>query len=274
VSVPGTLELTATAGTTTGDVTGLVVLTRGSDTRRIPFWFLTTAPRLADEPKRLLARPGAYRGTTAGAPSLVSQYRYPTAGGTFRGPERAYRFRVPAGAANAGVVVLSGKATPLVTFDGSEDRLAGYAGLPLDLNPYRKSVDEPVHVAGVVLPSAGFYDAVFEATGTPGPFTFRFWVNDVRPPTLRLRSTHDTIVVSATDAGSGVDPSSIVTTIDGKPVRSSAVHYGDGVIRIRAPTGVHRLVLAVSDYQEAKNMEDVVKILPNTATLRTTVRVG
>ena len=274
VTVPGTLELTATAGAATGDVTGFVVLTRGTDTRRIPFWFLTSAPRLAAEPKRLLARAGVFHGTTAGAPSLVSQYRYPTSSGTFPGPERAFRFNVPAGAANAGVVVLSGRVTPLVTFDGSEDRLTGYAGLPVDLNPYRKSVGQPIRVAGVVLPSAGLYDAVFESRGTAGPFTFRFWVNDVRPPTVRLRSTHGVIVVGATDAGSGVDPGSIVAPIDGKTVKPAALHYGDGTIRIRATKGVHRLVLAVSDYQEAKNMEDVVKILPNTATLRATVRVG
>mgnify|MGYP001144330641 CR=1 FL=1 len=34
------------------------------------------------------------------------------------------------------------------------------------------------------------------------------------------------------------------------------------------------VVVSVSDYQEAKNMEDVAAITPNTATLRTTVRVG
>jgi hypothetical protein len=33
-------------------------------------------------------------------------------------------------------------------------------------------------------------------------------------------------------------------------------------------------VLTVSDYQEAKNMEDVVRITPNTSTLSRTVRVG
>ena len=37
--------------------------------------------------------------------------------------------------------------------------------------------------------------------------------------------------------------------------------------------GSHRLVLQVGDYQESKNMEDVPPILPNTATLRATVRV-
>ena len=34
--------------------------------------------------------------------------------------------------------------------------------------------------------------------------------------------------------------------------------------------GRHRLVVSVSDYQEAKNMEDVRRILPNTRVFRTT----
>ena len=39
-------------------------------------------------------------------------------------------------------------------------------------------------------------------------------------------------------------------------------------------TGRHRLVVGVSDYQEAKNMEDVARILPNTRVLRTSFVVG
>jgi hypothetical protein len=35
----------------------------------------------------------------------------------------------------------------------------------------------------------------------------------------------------------------------------------------------HRLTLIVSDYQETKNMENVPRILPNTARLRGTFRV-
>jgi hypothetical protein len=166
--------------------------------------------------------------------------------------------------------VLSGRVTPHVTFDGSEDRLAGYTGLPLDLNPYRKSYGTRRRIAGVVLPARGAYDAVFEAAGRPGPFTFRFWVNDVTPPRLRLRSTRGEIVVSATDAGSGVDPASITATLDG---RAAVPRYVDGTIRIRGGKGRHRLVLTVADHQETKNMEDVAPILPNTSTLRATVRV-
>jgi hypothetical protein len=76
--------------------------------------------------------------------------------------------------------------------------------------------------------------------------------------------------VAATDAGSGVDPSSIVATVDGK---AAAVTRLAGTLRIAARPGKHVLVLHVADYQETKNMEDVPPILPNTATLRATVRV-
>jgi hypothetical protein len=271
VTVPGTLDVTATAAAAPGDETGFVVLTRGTDVRRIPFWFLTTAPKLAGERKLLLAKPGVHKGTTVGAPALISRYRYPTGGDTsYPGPERAYRFRVPAGAANAGVVVLTGHVVPHVTLDGSEDRLAGYTGLPLDLNPYRKSYGVRRRIAGVVLPARGTYDAVFDTVGQPGPFTFRFWVNDVTPPRLRVRSTRGGIAVSASDAGSGVDPASIAATLDGRQVPA---RYAGGSITIRAAKGRHRLVLVVADNQETKNMEDVARILPNTSTLRATLKV-
>ena len=79
-------------------MTGFVVLTRGTDTRRIPFWFATSAPKLAGEAKITLKKPGTYHGTTAGGPSLISDYRYPTGGDvTYAGPgARLPRARSPA----------------------------------------------------------------------------------------------------------------------------------------------------------------------------------
>jgi subtilisin family serine protease len=271
VTVPGQLTLTASGAETTGDQSGYLVLTRGADVRRIPYWFLTTAPKLA-RAKATPLTPGTRKGTTAGAPALVTRYRYPTGGDdTYPGPERAYRIRVPAGAANAGVAVLSRNVYPHITLDGSEDRLAGYTAMPLDFNPYRRSYGQRRRVAAVVLPAAGAYDVVFDSRNAGGrQFTFRYCVNDVRPPTLKVRSRNGSIVVAATDAGSGVDPSSIVATLDGRRVAS---RFGSGTIRIAATKGRHRLVLSAADYQETKNTEDVAKILPNTAALRATVVV-
>lgn len=273
-TVPGSLTITATGSQTTGDTTGFVVLTHGTDVRRIPFWLETSAPKLAGEPKITLTKPGVYRGTTVGGRALVSSYRYPTGGDrTYPGPERVYRVRLSARAANAGIVVLSGNAYPHVTFDGAEDHLAGYAGLPVDLNPYRASYGAARRIAGVVLPAAGSYDLVLDTLARGGPFTFRYWVDDVKPPTLRLRSSKGAIVVSATDAGAGVDPASIEATLDGRRVRGNYSAAG-GTIRIAAARGRRTLVLRVADYQETKNNENVPPILPNTATLRLTVRVS
>lgn len=274
VSVPGTLELTATNGasaTAASDAAGFVVLTRGGETRRIPFWYEDAAGRLAAKKPTALAKPGTYTSTTTGA-SLVSTYRYPATVSTFPGPERVFRAALTGAPANAGVVVLRGSAFPLITVGAAEDHLAGYTALPLDLNPYRASYGAERRVAGVVLPAAGTYDLVFDTRSqrAGGPFTFRYWVNDTKPPTLRVRSTRGAVAVAATDAGSGVDPLSIHATVDGKPAKT---RYARGVVRISAPKGRHGFVLTVSDYQETKNMEDVAKILPNTTTLRGSVVV-
>jgi subtilisin family serine protease len=273
VTVPGTLSVTATAGPTPSDVTGFVVLTHGTDSRRIPFWFAVSAPKLGGEGKTNLAKAGTYKGTTAGAPSLITTYRYPTGGDLeYPGPERAYRVVVSGRPANFGVVVLSGHAIPHVTFDGSEERLAGYVGLPLDLNPYRKTYGASVPIAGVDVPAAGPYDIVFDtrSASLAGPFTFRYWVNDVTPPKLKVTVVRRVLVITSSDAGSGVDPSTFTVTVDGRALPGAR---GATAMKLRTTKGRHKVVVRASDYQEAKNMENVPPILPNTATVRATVVV-
>ena len=52
--------------------------------------------------------------------------------------------------------------------------------------------------------------------------------------------------------------------------------YAHGVLLLRTKglrRGRQALMVKASDYQETKNMEDVPKIRPNTATLRATVTV-
>ena len=69
------------------------------------------------------------------------------------------------------------------------------------------------------------------------------------------------------------DPGSLAATVSG---RSRPVRYANGVASIDVTglgAGSHPLVFTVSDYQEAKNMENVARILPNTRVLRTTIRV-
>ena len=105
----------------------------------------------------------------------------------------------------------------------------------------------------------------------PAAFTFRFWVNDTQPPSLRLAQArvrrNVPLVVRAEDLGSGIDATTIKATIDGRPCSTTLV---TGTLRIRT-TGVkpgkHKLRLQASDYQESRNMENVPPILPNTRVL-------
>ncbi|MDX6472074.1 MAG: hypothetical protein QOK22_890, partial [Gaiellaceae bacterium] len=291
VVVPGTaatVTLTTAATIAEGEATGFIVLTRGTDVRRVPFWFRVTAPKLGSEPRTRLAGPGIYHGNTKGKPSLVSSYRYPEASTTavdvpldLSGPEQVFRFVATGPLANFGAVVIARgpgvRVSPRLVVADDENRLVGSTALPADLNPYYSEFGRSVPAVGAVLPLPGAYDFVFDtpARGTPGAFTFRVWANDTKPPTIRLlptRAAHgqQRIRFAVADAGSGVDPASIHLTIDGK---SSATTYSQGIVSAPARAGRHTVFLMVSDYQETKNMEDVGPILPNTRTLRTTVVV-
>ena len=176
--------------------------------------------------------------------------------------------------ANFGVAVVSGRVVPHVVFDGDENRLVGYAGLPQALNPYLKTFGQFRPVAGAVLPGPGTYDIVFDtrSAAAAGKFAFRFWKNDTRPPTVRVvSSSHGRLVVAITDAGAGVDPDSVAATLDGHVV---SARLTDGRLSFRAAAGSHKLQVMASDYQELKNMEDVAPIKPNTATVTRTVRIS
>jgi hypothetical protein len=174
--------------------------------------------------------------------------------------------------------------SPRVVVAGDENRLTGNAGLPLVINPYLDSFGAPRPVAGAIRPGPGFYDIVFDTSavvtpggGRPGAFTFRFWVDDVTAPRVRLLTpvakAGSRLGLSVTDAGSGVDPRSLVATIDGKAVDAS-FSAGRATVGLTAVApGRHRLVLRVSDYQELKNMENVPRILPNTRTFAASFRV-
>ncbi|HET7046458.1 MAG TPA: S8 family serine peptidase [Gaiellaceae bacterium] len=280
--VPGTLTVTVRAptGQADADHSGFVVLGRSGETRRIPYWFRVATPRLG-APTTTLHRAGVYSGNTARGSARVTGYRYPDDPGgaglstSLAGPEQVFRVKVPTGAANFGVAVLSGAPVePRVVFAGNENRLTGYAGLPVNLNPYLDWFGRREPIAGAILPAAGLYDVVFDETtrSRAGAFRFRLWIDDRTPPKLRLETRTviggGSVLVSATDAGAGVDARAIVATVDGSTVNARLVGT-----RIAIPTkglraGRHTLVLRVSDRQEAKNMEDVARILPNTRTLR------
>jgi Subtilase family len=291
-SVPGPLSLHVVVSSSArqGDTTGFIVLSRGAVTRRIPFWLRVTVPALSKDRHATIVRPGLYGGNTAGRASRVSCYRYPSDPSPLgippclRGPEQVFRFRLTRPVANFGVVVVSQArgvhVQARVVRAGDENRLTGYAGLPLNLNPYLPTYDHLSPAAGAVRPdAAASYDIVFDTPSrrVAGKFTFRFWVNDTSRPRLRLltRSVRAgaSLPVRVTDAGSGVDPGSLHATLDGRAV---AVRFRGGRASVSTrglANGRHKLVFRASDYQEAKNMENSGPILPNTRRLTTTLVV-
>jgi subtilisin family serine protease len=277
VTVPGELRIAfADIARSSAEEAGYVVLQRGDQTRRIPYWFRITAPQLP-RPTRTLTRTGSYSGSTVGKPRRVQQYRYPVvANSTQPGPEQVFRFVLGRAVVNFGVAVVRGGVQPRVVQAGDENRVVGIAGLPFNINPYVDEYGDARPIAGAIRPAPGTYDLVFDSRAATGAnFRFRFWVDDQRPPTARLLSASargGVVRVRVSDAASGVDPRSIHATVDGNAQR---VRLASGVATVSVRglrRGTHALVFTVSDYQEAKNMENVTRILPNTRVLRATIR--
>jgi len=292
VNVPGPLTLRAVVSrrAPARDGSGFIVLTHAGNTRRIPYWLRVTVPRLAGERHTLLRRPGVYRGDTRGRAAIVSSYRYPAAPGPLglsqrlRGPEQVFRFFVRGPVANVGAVVLShapgSHVSARLVRAGSEDRLAGYTALPIRLNPYQPNFFELEPVVGVFRPARGAYDLVFDTVSrrVAGRFSFRFWVDDTAPPSVRLltgTARGGRLSLRLTDRGSGVDRSSLLAQVDGR-YRKILYAPGKGLAQVvlgQIGRGRHRLVFTASDRQESKNNENAGATLPNTRRYATTFSV-
>jgi subtilisin family serine protease len=289
LTVPGPLALDLVTGTTEGELSGVVVLRRGSLARRIPVWGRVEVPKLVVAGARVLARPGVYSGDTRGRPSRVGTYRYPEVpsdapvSSRLAGPEQVFRVRLTRPVANFGVAIVArgpgSRVEPRVVRSGDENRLTGYAALPFDQNPYVTEFGSPVPAAGALRPAAGTYDVVFDSptAAGAGSFRFRFWVDDVKPPTAALAARKvrrgDPIRIDVTDAGSGIDVSSIEATLDGSPARAPLVGRQIRVATGSLAPGRHRLRVALSDFQETRNNENVLRILPNTRVLSVVVTI-
>jgi subtilisin family serine protease len=277
--VPGALVLELAAGTAEGEISGVVVLRRGAVARRVAFWGRVAARRLA-APTRTLARAGVYTGDTRGRPATVDAYRYPEVppegpvSSRLAGPEQVFRVRVTGTVANFGVVVTQrgpgSRVEPRVVAAGDENRLTGYPALPVNLNPYVDEFGGPTLTAGAIRPRPGAYDVVFDSTSraNAGSFRFRFWINDVTPPSAAIVATTvrrgTPVRLRVRDAGAGVDPLSLEATVDGKPARA---FVDDGIVQVQTRSlvpGRHRLRVELADFQETRNMENVARILPNT----------
>jgi subtilisin family serine protease len=279
-TVPGTLQVRVAVprNAVERDVAGFVTLTRGGNTVRVPFWYRLERPRLPLAPHITLPGTGIYAGNTLRGRAGVTSYRYPDipAGALsfptrLPGRELVYRFTVRRRVANFGVAVLTHGAgvavEPRIVRGNDENRLASPTALPFDVNPYRSTDGRHRLVAGVLFPVPEVYDIVFDtpAKGRPGTFTFRVWQGDTTPPTVTMLGVRSgKLELRLTDRGSGVDPTALSVRVDGT---QRSVSFANGVARVALKgvgTGRHALILTAADFQEVKNNENVVGILPNT----------
>jgi hypothetical protein len=284
--VPGTLRVTVRVPRVApeGDRSGFVSLGRDGNGVRIPLWYRIERPKLPLDRQLPLPRPGTYRGNTSRGGAHVASYRYPDippGGMSFPvrlpGREVVYRVRIRRPVANFGAAVTSAvrgvRVEPRIVRSNDENRLAGYAALPFDENPYRATDGRHRRVAGVVRPAPGVYQIVFDTPrgARSGPFTFRYWQNDTRPPSVRLVGVRRGFLeLAVVDEGAGVDPTTLVVRIDRE---ERSFRYARGLARVRVADlrrGRHSLSVTVADYQETKNMENVAQVLPNTRVFATT----
>jgi subtilisin family serine protease len=302
------------AGAVQGDNFGFVVLKRGSDERRIPYAFSVSRSSLTGAPVTPLKT--LQSGDTRVGEDRAQAYRWPTSPfsilGIFGvdpsvnddGKEKIYSLDITRQAVNAGVVVvrpaprLNASITSLLSsnqpihpwFMGSldENDVLGYAGIPVNVNGQLPDFLYSIGTAGgVFLPPGRYFVSVDSGrdlfTGRPlaGRYTLRSWVNDVRPPTVRivtrtLSSGRPTVVAKITDAKSGVDPLALQLFF-GPSTRQSTVGAtlwdpATGIAAFSIPrealpleAGTQFMQVVASDYQESKNINtDSDSPLPNT----------
>jgi hypothetical protein len=314
LGVPGTVSITpsgevdvpvvanAAADAVQGENYGFIVLTNGTATRRIPYLFYVDRPALASLPVKPIAKFNF--GSTSAGTSKVRTYQFPTA--PFgnapdsahmneTGSEQVYSLLLKQPVANAGVSILlqNGIADPWLLGADDESTVQGYDGTPVDINGLTYDSGLDISAAAVSFPSVQrFYVAVdagvdpYNGDSLAGTYILRSWVNDVRPPSLRVLTTRvsagrPTIAVQTRDLQSGVDPYSLVIGYHHVLVAPAAYDPISGLAIFPLPrqapalrSGRLRMLFLSSDYQEAKNINTTgSNILPNTRTVARRLRV-
>jgi minor extracellular serine protease Vpr len=308
----GTLQLqvtaAATAGAAAGDDYGFVTLSQGRLQRRIPYLFLVTSPQLQVSPQHAVRLKRVQRGDTRRGKSYANSYRYPSAPfGTPPNPaqppveepgaERLYVTAVRKRVANLGVAVVGATPAgalihPWLLGARDENQVQGYAGTPVNVNGFMYDYLLDIGAAGVALPRPQrFFVSVdsgvdfFSRKPRPGRYVLRYWVNDVRPPTLRLLTREvaagrPLIAVRTVDTGAGVDPYSLQLAYRLTVVQPSTYDPQSGIALFplqgapRLSAGSTGVEVESSDYQEAKNVNTIgSNILPNTRFLDTELHV-
>ena len=287
----------ASAGAPAGENYGFVVLRKGDITRRVPYLFLISNPKLAGATVLPLVR--TQLGATNTGFDRVETYRYPVAPFGNNpdqppmeedGAETVYVTLLDRPAVNIGVSILEQTSGALIDpwFLGSldESTVQGFAGTPIDVNALTYDFLGSVGAAGSSFPRQGrFYVAVdsgrtrFTDRSAAGRYILRSWVNDVTPPSLQLLTTRvsagrPTLVFRTLDTQSGVDPGSLAIGYQGALVGAASFDRAAGLAIFPLPSQVHALHVGnistgmiTSDYQEAKNIDTIgPSIMPNTRT--------
>ena len=307
LSVPGAISLApggqtdipvvaqASAGAAQGENYGFIVLTRGSDTRRIPYLFLVDKPALASATVKPLVPGRPVFGDTRKGADRVTAYRYPVAPfgnapdsptQAETGDEHVYSLLLNHPVANAGVSMLleGGIADPWFLGSLDESTVQGYAGTPADVNGLTFDFGADVSAAGASFPRVQRFFVSVVAGKDPytgrsfaGPYVMRAWVNDVTPPTLRILTTRVSagrplLAVRTLDGQSGVDPYSLVLSYQSALIGAAFYDPLSGVALYPLPrsaprlkAGKRRVLFATSDFEEAKNINTPgTALMPNT----------
>ncbi len=299
VAPGGTVDLpvvaSAAAGSPRGDDYGFVVLQRGADRIRIPYYFTVSQPQIAHAPVSAIKR--TQTGDTRKGTDYVDVYRFPEfpfgpppsytgPGELENGAEHVYAVHINSRVANAGAAVVAAGRNALVEpwFLGSlnEDDVQGYPATPVNVNGLTYEYLFDNESAAIDSPPVGRYYVAVDSRADPysgaplrGTYRLHFWRNDVKPPALRFVTTHvaagrPLLAAFVHDKGAGVDPLSLVIGYKGALLlaalydRSSglAVWLLDGAPRIGR--GKTRMVVIASDYQESKNVDQAgSNIAPN-----------
>ncbi|MFQ5426860.1 MAG: hypothetical protein ACE5EV_07250, partial [Gaiellales bacterium] len=280
VTVPGTVTVAVSvAGTAPGaEHSGSIVLEQDGVRRRVPYWFRVARTRLNTRGASTLRRAGTYAGDTSGRRARVDRYRYPERpwAAALAGPEQTFAVNVTRPVANLGVAIIKRSSgvgvEPRIVMDGDENRLAGAGSLPFVANPFQRSLGGPALIAAVLKPQTGRYTVVFDSRSRQdaGAFRFRFWINDLVPPTIHVPdrvARGEALRVRVRDRGSGVDPRSLLVRVDQGGLGPAVWDRKRREIRIDTrglAAGRHTVVVRAADRQEAKNTENTGPILPNT----------
>ena len=291
-----------------GDDYGFIVLRQGDVTRRIPYYFSVTRPKLEGAQARPLLP--LQTGTTAQGVSRVDLYRFPNApfgpSPTFsgqppeseNGAEQVYSVKIDVPVVNFGASVLlsspGSQIHPWLLGSLDENNVQGFGGIPVNTNSFM--VDFRVDVGAV---SAGYprektFYVVVDSNRDPstgrslaGDYVLRAWVNDLDPPsivplTTTVSAGHPTMIARVTDAQSGVDPFSLVfgygSTLVGAALYDPVTAIAIFPLPSTAPVikqGKRTTVFIASDFEEAKNEASLPgpNVMPNTTFGRVSLRV-